>query len=108
MKFIGIWHIIEMDMWDDDYINMETQAFIQVKENGLGFFQFGLVSGQIDGEIVKFDRKERFEFSWDGNDESDPASGSGLLSLLSEDKMQGKIKLHLGDSSKFFARRASQ
>ena len=49
MKYEGIWHIIEMDMWDEDYCNMEVQAFIRVGSNGIGDFQFGLVSGGIDG-----------------------------------------------------------
>ncbi len=38
-------------MWDEDCLNMEVQAHIQIEPNGLGTFQFGLVSGQLDGEI---------------------------------------------------------
>ena len=49
--FTGLWHIYEMQRWDADYFNMEVQAFIKVGKNGLGEFQFGLVQGQIDGEI---------------------------------------------------------
>jgi hypothetical protein len=26
MKFVGTWHIYEMEMWDEDYFNMEVQA----------------------------------------------------------------------------------
>ena len=44
---------------------------------------------------------ERFFFTWDGNDELDPVSGSGWLSLRGSDKIIGKIKIHLGDSSEF-------
>jgi len=106
MKFVGTWHITEMDMWDIDYINMETQAYVEVKQGGSGYFQFGLVSGQIDGEVEEFDKKERFVFTWEGNDECDPAFGSGWLILIDDAKMQGKIKFHLGDSSMFYAKRA--
>ena len=84
---------------------METQAYIEIDIKGLGHFQFGLVSGQIDGEIVKNEIKERFEFSWEGNDECDPASGAGWLRLTDENNMVGKIKFHLGESSKFRAGR---
>jgi len=105
-KFKGTWHIYEMETWDEDYFNMEVQTYMQVNPNGLGYFQFGLVSGQIDGEIVKDGGDERFEFSWDGSDECDPASGSGWFRLKGENNTEGKIKLHLGDSSKFLARRA--
>ena len=57
MKFNGTWHICEMEMWDEDYFNMETQAAIKIDRSGLGFFNFGVVSGEIDGEVVKNDMK---------------------------------------------------
>lgn len=106
MKYEGIWHIVEMDMWDEDYCNMEAQAFIRVGSNGIGNFQFGLVSGGIDGEVVKTGNVERFDFTWDGQDENDPALGSGWLKLSGNDKLKGRIKFHLGDSSEFLAVRA--
>ena len=105
-NFEGIWHIIEMEMWDEDYFNMDVQAFIRIGSNGMGDFQFGLVSGQIDGEIVKPGKVERFEFTWDGQDEMDPVSGCGWLRVSGADKLRGRIKFHLGDSSEFTAVRA--
>ncbi len=95
-----------MEMWDEDYFNMEVQAYIKVGSKGLGDFQFGLVSGQIDGEVVKDGADERFEFTWDGNDECSQASGGGWLRLKDKYTLEGKIKFHLGDSSKFLAKRA--
>ncbi len=52
MKFEGTWHIPEMEIWDEDYFNMEVQAYIEVNDKRLGNFQFGLVSGYLDGELV--------------------------------------------------------
>src|SRR2546426_1968429 len=106
MKFAGTWHLYEMEMWEEDYFNMEVQAYITVDSKGHGAFQFGLVSGQIDGEVVTEGLVERFEFTWEGNDECDPASGSGWLRLKDEGTVKGKIKFHLGDSSQFLAKRA--
>lgn len=106
MKYEGVWHIVEMDMWDEDYCNMEGQAFIRVDANGVGNFQFGLVSGGIDGEVVKTGNAERFEFTWEGQDECDPALGSGWLMFSGQNKLKGRIKFHLGDSSEFVAVRA--
>ena len=97
MKYEGIWHIIQMDMWDEDYFNMEVQAFIRVRSNNLGSFQFGLVSGDLDGEVVRIGNTERFEFTWEGNDENDPASGSGWLKFSGSEKLKGRIKFHHGD-----------
>jgi hypothetical protein len=105
MKYSGMWRITEMAMWDEDYLNMEVKAFIKIDSKGMGEFQFGLVSGQIDGEIVMDGVDERFEFTWDGNDECDPASGSGWLRLKGKNMMEGKLKLHLGDSSSLIAKR---
>lgn len=106
MKYEGIWHIREMDLWDEDYFNMEVQAFFRIAANGIGDFQFGLVSGGLDGEVVKLGNMERFEFTWEGQDENVPAFGSGWLKLYGQDKVKGKIKFHLGDSSEFVAVRA--
>ena len=102
VKYEGTWHITEMETWGDDYLNMEVQAYIRIRRDGGGDFQFGLVSGQIDGEVVG----DRFEFTWDGNDECDDASGSGWLEMESRNKLEGKIKIHHGDSSTLAAERA--
>jgi len=107
MKYEGIWHIIQMDMWDEDYFNMEVQAFIRIGANGFGDFQFGLVSGDLDGEVVKTGNTERFEFTWEGNDENDPALGSGWLKFSGPEKLMGRFKFHRGDSSGFVAIRAA-
>ena len=105
MKYSGNWRITEMEMWDEDYLNMEVEAFITIGSKGMGEFQFGLVSGEVDGEIVVDGGDERFEFTWEGNDECDPASGSGWLRLKDENLMVGRIRFHLGDSSGLVAKR---
>ena len=106
MEFQGTWHIYEMEMWDEDYFNMEVQAYIEINKKNLGNFQFGLVSGYLDGEVVKYGGKVRFEFTWEGQDENDPVLGSGWLSFRDKNSLEGRIKLHLGDSSRLWARRA--
>jgi hypothetical protein len=105
-KFTGTWHIQDMETWDEDYFNMEVQAYITIAKTGSGEFQFGLVTGQIDGVITKTESGETFEFTWDGSDECDEASGSGWLKLKTKTTIEGKIKLHHGDSSLFSAKRA--
>jgi len=106
MKYEGLWHIMEMEQWDEDYFNMEVQAYIRIGSNGIGDFQFGLVSGELDGELVKVGSLERFEFTWEGQDESDPVCGSGWLELVEKEKARGRIKFHLGDSSEYLVIRA--
>jgi hypothetical protein len=104
--FVGTWHICSMEMWDEDYFNEETQAFIQVRPENLGSFQFGLVSGGLDGYLEGSGRNQRFVFTWEGSDEMDPVTGGGWLQLKGENELLGCIKFHMGDRSGFRARRA--
>ena len=48
----------------------------------------------------------RFFFTWGGQDEMEPASGMGWLRLTDDDEIEGLIHLHMGDRSKFRAKRA--
>jgi hypothetical protein len=105
VKFDGVWHITEMENWDENYFNMEVQAYIEIDERGSGDFQFGLVTGAIDGQIAIDKLGEKLEFTWEGGDENDEASGSGWM-RLKDDTLEGKIKIHGGDSSLFLAERA--
>ena len=107
MAFEGTWHIYEMEMWDEDYFNMEVQAYIEIRPDNLGNFQFGLVSGYLDGYLEAESGKERFVFTWEGQDEMDPMTGSGWIKLKGKNEAVGLIKLHLGDRSGFKARRTS-
>jgi hypothetical protein len=104
--FVGIWHIYDMELWDEEYFNMETQAYIKIAPNNLGDFQFGLVSGSLDGEIERIADVERFSFTWQGQDEMEEANGSGWLQLTSDNEAFGSFSLHYGDSSGFKAIRA--
>jgi hypothetical protein len=44
MTFKGKWNIVKMEMWDEDYINMEGPAYIEIREDNSGKFMFGLVN----------------------------------------------------------------
>jgi hypothetical protein len=55
---------------------------------------------------VKTTAGARFEFTWEGNDECDPASGSGWLVMTAKNELEGNIKIHHGDSSTLTAKRA--
>jgi len=54
---------------------------------------------------VKDKSGEKLEFTWEGGDENDEASGSGWLRLQDKNRLEGKIKFHGGDSSSFLAKR---
>jgi hypothetical protein len=103
--FIGTWYIVEMEAWDQEYVNMEVQGHFTFKKDGLGDFQFGLVQGEMDCRIETVGGKERIEFSWEGQAELDPASGRGWA-MIENGELRGRIFIHLGDDSTFRARRS--
>lgn len=109
MDFVGTWRIYEMEMWDEDYFNMEVQAYIEIDSNNQGDFQFGLVAGGLHGRVVDdvdVEGLKRFEFTWSGNDECDPASGSGWVRVKSPNILEGEFRIHQGDDSTFLAKKA--
>lgn len=105
MDFTGTWHIYEMELWDEDYFDMDVQAYILIEPDNMGYFQFGLVYGDIDGRIVDYADGKRFEFTWEGNDECDHVFGSGWVKIREKDVLEGEFRFHRGDSSSFLARR---
>ena len=102
--YIGKWRIIEMEMWDQDFIDMETEGHFLFEDDDLGSFQFGLVQGQIDYRVEKMGEIERLEFSWEGQDENDATSDRGWA-LIKNDHLEGRFYFHLGDDSWFKAKR---
>ena len=104
--FLGIWRIVEMELWDEDYLNREVPAFIQFLPDRIGEFQFGAVAGEIDYRIVERDGARVVEFSWAGQDDSDASSGRGWAAFTGA-QLEGRIFIHLGDSSQFTARRSN-
>ena len=103
--YSGKWRIFEMEMWDQDFIDLEIEGHFTFEKDELGSFQFGLVQGQLDYRIEDIDGLERLEFSWEGSDENDPASGRGWV-IIEGDLINGKIYFHLGDSSWFKAKKS--
>ena len=102
--YLGKWRIIQMEMWNQEFIDMETEGHFIFEEDELGSFQFGLVQGQIDYRIEKTVEIERLEFSWEGQDENDAASGRGWA-VRQNDRLECRIYFHLGDDSWFKAKR---
>ncbi|MGB5561076.1 MAG: hypothetical protein WBN02_02060 [Sedimenticolaceae bacterium] len=100
--FAGKWRIAEMEVWDQEYVDMEVPGFVRIGSSGTGRFQFGLVSGDIDGRVEQCGKALRFEFSWFGQDENDLVCGRGWA-VVEDDELQGRIYLHQADDSAFRA-----
>ena len=102
--FTGRWRITWMDQWDQDFVDEEVEGFFEFRLDGLGEFQFGYVRGEIDCRQSTRDGKPCVEFTWDGNDEMDPAQGRGWA-VIDGDEIMGEIFFHQGDESEFKAKK---
>lgn len=72
-----------------------------------GEFQFGYVSGGMDCRLSARDGRPCVEWTWDGNDEMDPAQGRGWA-VIKDGELHGVIAFHQGDESGFVATRAAR
>jgi hypothetical protein len=103
MRLSGRWRITEAELWDRDTLNLVAPAFIEFAKDGSGSFGFIAVQGEMDCREVERDGRPDVEFSWEGNDECDPASGRGWAVLEEDGSLSGRIFFHLGDDSGFTA-----
>jgi hypothetical protein len=108
MRIAGRWQITKTELWDSDALNLVAPAFIEFAEDGLGSFGFIAVQGRMDCREVERDGRPGVEFSWEGNDECNPASGRGRAVLEEDGSLRGRIFFHLGDDSGFTAVREGQ
>src|SRR5215470_6127617 len=102
--FVGRWRITWMEQWDQDFVDAEVEGYFQFGPDGTGEFQFGYVSGGIDYRDGTRDDKPSIEFTWNGNDEMDPAQGRGWA-VLDGEEIEGMIFFHQGDESAFEAKK---
>ena len=105
-QYLGTWRIIEMEQWDQDYIDLVVPGYITFREDSLGEFQFGAVHGDLDYHIEPYQGTERLEFSWEGEDEMDPVSGRGWA-IIEDGRLQGRLYFHEGDESGFVEEKES-
>ena len=105
--FVGRWRITHMEEWDQDFVDAEVEGYFEFDAGGAGAFQFGYVRGGIGYEVTQRDGKPAVEFTWDGNDEMDPAQGRGWA-VVKGDELHGMIFFHGGDDSEFVAKKKAQ
>ncbi|MCA1702777.1 MAG: hypothetical protein LC808_05705 [Actinobacteria bacterium] len=102
-RITGIWRIVEMDLWDREAIDLVGPAFIRFKADGTGDFRFIAVDGYLHCPDAKRREPPRVDFTWEGNDEGDHASGRGWAQMETDGSLRGHIFFHAGDDSRFRA-----
>ena len=100
--FLGAWKITEMELWDREAFELLGTAYFEFDGRGFGEFRFIAVEGWMDCRFGQRDGKPLVEFSWNGQDENDPACGRGWA-IVDGEALVGRIFLHQGDDSSFRA-----
>jgi hypothetical protein len=99
--FAGVWRIVWMGAWDQDYVDMDGPGHITFGAGRSGAFQFGMVQGQMDCRPAE-PQADCVEFTWYGFDEGTEHTGRGSARIVAGE-LRGQLYFHLGDDSAFRA-----
>jgi hypothetical protein len=102
---VGRWRIVEMDLWNQEDVDLVAPGFIEFDSSHAGRLGFIAVEGCVDWRATRRDGRPGAEFSWEGFDEGDPASGRGWVVIEADGSLRGQIFFHSGDDSGFRAAR---
>lgn len=100
---LGRWRIVEMSMFDSDYIDLVEPGFIAFDPRGQGEFAFGAVTASLDLWYAP----SSIDFTWRGDDEGDDVFGDGSVEMDDDGGLIGDIRFGDGDETEFRARRWS-
>lgn len=100
MSFNGMWLIVSSPDFADDYLHMDGQAYVHLRQVGnsvTGEYHVGLQNGHIDGTV---DGPASFSFSFEGNDEMEEMHGSGS-GEIADDELTLELSYFEGDEYAF-------
>ena len=104
---IGVWRIVDTELWDLDDLDLLEPAHVTLEGDGLGALRLLAMEADLDYRIVERDGRTAVEFSFDGSDEGDRISGRGWA-ILQGERLRGRLFLHRGDDSGFTASRLEE
>ncbi|MER9191475.1 hypothetical protein [Mesorhizobium australicum] len=104
--FAGRWRIAEMDVWDNDFLDLVEESHLTFKGSADGEIAFGALKGFLNVRYGTRDGSACAEFSWEGHDEKDPASGRGWAVFGTAGRLVGHFYIHNADDSGFVCERA--
>jgi hypothetical protein len=94
-QLIGLWRIVEADLWDRDYLDLCGPAMIIFGDDNNGQIAFGALRAGLDlgyGPSMVF-------FTWGGSDEMDEVTGEGHAELLDDGSIEITFAYHNGDEA---------
>ncbi len=94
-QLIGRWRIVEANLWDRGYLDLDGPAVLVIREDGHGEIAFGALNASLD---LEYGRSIVF-FTWAGFDEMDEVNGSGSAELLDDGSLEIEFAYHRGDKA---------
>ena len=76
--FAGRWRIVEMDVWDNDFLDLVEEAHLTFKGAADGEIAFGALKGFLDVRYGSRDGSACAEFSWEGSRRQRPGLRSRM------------------------------
>jgi hypothetical protein len=92
--FAGRWRIVEMDVWDNDFLDLVEETHLTFQGKSDGEIAFGALKGFLDVRYGTRDGSACAEFSWEGHDESDPSCGRGWAMIGTAGRLVGHFYIH--------------
>jgi hypothetical protein len=86
-------------------LNLVEEAHLIFRGAADGTIAFGALSGQLDVRYGTREGSACAEFSWEGQDENDPACGRGWAMIGTAGRLVGHFCIHKGDDSGFVCER---
>lgn len=100
-RLIGCWRIVEADLWDHAYLDLDGPAMITIGAGNYGEIAFGAMQATLD---LGYSPSMVF-FTWAGFDEMDEVTGDGHAELLDDGSIEITFAYHNGDEAILKAKR---
>jgi hypothetical protein len=94
-QLIGCWRIVEADLWDRGYLDLDGPATITIGADNNGEIAFGALQASLDLSYTP----SMVYFTWGGCDEMDEVSGDGHAELLDDGSIEITFAYHNGDEA---------
>jgi len=100
-RLIGRWRIVEADLWDHAYLDLDGPAMITIGAGNHGEIAFGPMQATLE---LGYSPSMVF-FTWAGFDEMDEVTGDGHAELLDDGSIEITFAYHNGDKAILKAKR---
>jgi hypothetical protein len=95
-----------MDNWDSDFLDLVEEAHLPFEGKSDGEIVFGALKGFLDVRYGARQGSACAEFSWEGNDENDPAYGRGRVMIGTAGRLVGHSYITMATIQASFANAA--